>query len=369
VTEQHVPVLRAAAFGRDFLYFALLLLVLPRARLGKRDIRALLWVVVIAVFLFAVGQIATATGLGLPKGWINFQYTAKQSGLTRVYANMTDLVTASLAVALVASLLARQRIVRARATPIALLLTVSVVVQLTRARWIGLVIGCVVVAVWLIIHNDTIVSVLMRRRLAIIVGTVAIAVILVVIVVPSFIAGGTFVPRLLSVPSDLASGTGTVAAREAASTTATTYLAGKWPLGLGLVPPASHYFAGLPEGSIRDTDLGVLGAIMTVGMIGAILLYAPLVMVLMHCLRRTRGAMFDYDWLCYGGAVWIVGTLAASATLVTLFSTSGLVLTAIILTILSHPSVSPAHDARILSQEPDPRLVRLKHPRLWPLPS
>jgi hypothetical protein len=341
VISQHVPALHAAAFGRDFLFFALLLLVLPRVRLGSQDIGTLLGVLAAAVCLFAVGQIATATGFGQPAGVFHFGYTGEQSGLTRVYANMTDLVTAGLATAIAASLLARQRMVRAVARPVVLLLTVSVVVQLTRARWLGLVIGLLLVSLWLIIYSEASLSALLRRRLAIVAGVFGIGGVVVLLVVPGTLTGGTFAQRVFSIISDLESGGGTVAVREAATRTATGYLGGQWPLGLGLVPPASHYFEGLPEGSIRDTDLGVLGAITTMGVIGAMLIYAPVVLMLVHCLRRSA-RQTKYYWLRYGGAVWIAATLASSATLVTLSSTSGLVLTAVFLTVLAHPSVSGA---------------------------
>jgi hypothetical protein len=97
----------------------------------------------------------------------------------------------------------------------------------------------------------------------------------------------------------------------------------------------------LPEGSIQDADVGVLNAVMTMGVVGAALVCIPVVLTLASCLRRSSGQWDgQYAWLRYGGAVWIVATLVSSVTLVTLFSTSGLALTAVFVTVLAHPSVS-----------------------------
>jgi hypothetical protein len=343
VIGQHVPTLHAASFGRDFLYFALLLILLPRARLTSRDIGALLGVLAVGVCVFAAGQIAIATGIGQPAELIHFEKTLQQSGLTRVYAPMTDLVTAGLAASVAAVLLARKRALRLVALPVALLLMTSTVVQLTRARWIGLIVGLLLVSLWLTIGDEARVATVLRRRLAIVVGALGVAGLAAFLTAPGLASSGTTGQRLLSIFSDLQSSSGTIAIREAVTRMMTVYLGGKWPLGLGFVPPSAHYFSGLPEGSIQDADLGVLNAVMTMGVVGAALLCFPVVFTLIHCLRRSSGRWRgQYAWLCYGGAVWIVATLASSVTLVTLFSTSGLALTAVFLTILAHPSVSGA---------------------------
>jgi hypothetical protein len=341
VTAQRVPALHAISFGRDFLYFALLLLVLPRVRLERRDISALICTLTVAVCIFATGQIATATGLGQPGTLIHFEYTVQQTDLTRVYARMTDLVTAGLAVSLAAILLTRQRRVRIIAIPVGTLLLLSTIVQLTRARWIGLVVGFFLVSLWFTVHNQAGISAALRRRLTIVVGVVGILGIAALIAAPGALPGGTIVHRALSIVSGIESNTGTIAVRETATKTTTTYLTGEWPLGLGFIPPSSHYFAGLPEGSIRDSDLGVLNAVVTMGIVGAVLIYFPVIATLINCLRRLSMQRHRrYAWLRYGGAIWIVATLASSITLATLFSVGGLALTAVFLTFLAHPSVA-----------------------------
>ncbi len=345
VVGQGIPIFSAGSFGKDFAFFAFLLILLPRIRLTNRDIGTLLGVLSAGVCLFAVGQIMIATGIGDPGNLIHFQYTLQESGftgLTRVYSNMTDLVTAGLAASFAAIMLSRNRTVRLVALPMVVLLTTSTIVQLTRARWVGLVVGIVVVTCWLtIINGQTSVATLLRKRLALVVGILGLATILILTTAPDILSGGTTIHRFSSLFTDLQTGGGTVAVREAATKTMKAYLGGGWLSGLGFIPPSRHYFESLPHGSIRDADLGVLNAVMTMGVIGAVLIYLPVIWMLTDCLRRrSLQQAAEYDWLRYGGAIWIVATLVSSITLVTLFSTSGLVLVSVGVMILVHPSVS-----------------------------
>jgi hypothetical protein len=356
--DESVPILRALYFGRDFLLFGSLLIVLPRVRFSLRDISTLLGILAVGVCIFAVGQIMTALGIGQPGSLIHFKYTLAESGLNRVYSNMTDLVTATLAVAIAATLLSRQRMLRLSAAPIAVLLLVSTIVQLTRARWIGLIIGVVVISFWLAISSNTTISATLRRRLTLFVSLLAFIFVVAIVTVPSVVSGGAVIHRLTSIFSDLQSGSGTVAIREQVTNTMTALLGQRWPSGLGFVPPFTHYYAGLPGGSIRDPDVGVLNAVMTMGVVGAALIYLPVIIVFGDCLRRLslrRGT--NFGWLYYGGAIWMIATLSSSVTLITLFSTSGLALAAVFLTILAGLGASDQLSAISVADtsEPEPR--------------
>lgn len=357
ISVQHVPAQVAADFVREFAFFGLLLILLPRVRLTARDLRTLLTVVLAGVCLFAVAQIATALGYAHPGALLHVDHTLQQSGLTRVYSDMTDLVLAGLAASIAASLAAPNRRVRLLARPIALLLTASVVVQLTRARWIGLVAALLLVGLYISFSGDQRIPSVLRRRIALLIGVPLTAILVLLLLDPTITSGGTVFNRLGSIVTDLESGGGTVAIRESVTNSMTMYLGGSWLTGLGFLPPSVHYFFGLPDGSILDSDLGVLNAVMTMGVVGAILIYLPLFLVLAQCLQRTRTSVVrPYEWLRFGGAVWILATLLSSITLVTLFSTSGLVLTAVALTVLVHPSVigMPAHSAVPLGRSSRP---------------
>ncbi|HEX5852147.1 MAG TPA: hypothetical protein VFY36_03540 [Solirubrobacteraceae bacterium] len=339
IVIDHVPTVSALAFARDYVYFALLLLVLPRVRLTGHDIAILLITLTVGVSFFAVVQIAIALGFGNPGTLIHVGHILHQDGLTRVYSQMTDLVTAGLAISLAASLAAPQRVVRNAALPVALLLTTSVVVQLTRARWIGLIAAFVIVSAWLMLYSDNVaISAALRKRMVVIAVAVCVIAGAVLLALPGIFSDGPFIERLTSIFSDIESRGGTVAVREEVTKTMKSYLGGRWLEGLGFISPSVHYFQGLPSGSIEDPDLGVLNAIMPMGAVGAALIYLSPVLILLQCLRRASGPS-DYAWLRYGGAMWLVATLVSSITLVTLFSTSGLTLAAVLLTILMHPLV------------------------------
>lgn len=339
ILTTHVPLLTAVAFARDYLYFALLLIVLPRMRLASRDIHTMLATLTAGVCTFAVAQIATALHLGRVGALIHVGHTSTQAGVTRVYADMTDLVTAGLALSVAAALSATDRRLRRIARPVALLLIVSVVVQLTRARWIGFLVAFLLVSVWFMLHRDRFsVSPVLRRRLGGLLGAAVLMVAVLLLAVPGLFSSGPFIHRVVSIFTTVENGGGTVRVREAVTRTMTHYLGGNWFAGIGFISPNTHYFLGLPNGSIEDPDLGVLNAIMPMGVIGAAAIYLPVVLVLGHSLRRSSGSA-RHAWLRYGGVMWIVATLISSLTLVTLFSTSGLALSAVLLTVLSHPLV------------------------------
>ncbi|MBA3806812.1 MAG: hypothetical protein H0X28_00240 [Solirubrobacterales bacterium] len=358
MVSNHVGITATIAFARNYLYFAVLLLLLPRVRLATRDLHALLATLTAGVCLFALVQTATAVGLGNPGSLIHVGHTLHQDGLTRVYAEMTDLVTAGLALSLAASLLAPQRSLRIAARPVALLLFVSVVVQLTRARWIGLILAFVLVTLWLVLYsaNSVAIAKVLRKRMVVVVGGIVLIIAAVLLIAPGLFSGGPFIERITSIFSDIESSGGTLAVREAVTKTMKFYLGEQWIGGLGFLSPSVHYFDGLPHGSIEDPDLGVLNAIMPMGAIGAALIYLPVVLTLIMCLRRSAGPS-RYAWLRYGGAIWIVASLTSSVTLVTLFSTSGLALAAVLLTVLVDPDVAGNPQARArVPARPVPRV-------------
>ncbi len=132
--------------------------------------------------------------------------------------------------------------------------------------------------------------------------------------------------RALAGYSDASSTSGTVEVRVNVGKEMLRLLGPSWPIGLGFIHPAAHPYPTLPNGSIRDTDLGVLNVLMLMGAVGAILLYLPLLLVL-RGLSKAPPARDDEqgdEWLRLGAAIWIIGVIASSLTLVDLFSFGGL---------------------------------------------
>jgi hypothetical protein len=107
-----------------------------------------------------------------------------------------------------------------------------------------------------------------------------------------------------------------------------------WPIGLGFIHPSAHPYPNLPGGSIRNSDLGVLNVLMTMGAVGAILLYLPLLLMLRALTRAAPvPESVGDEWLRLGATIWVIGTIASSITLVDLFSFGGLEVTACMLAV------------------------------------
>lgn len=340
IALEGVPAREAVIFSRDFFFFAMFLIVLPRVRLSARQIETMAVVLAFGVAAFALGQVLLATGLADLGGLIHVQHTYKEDGFIRVYATMTDLVTLALLVSVACLIFARGGRARYVALPLAALLTVSVLVQLTRARWIGILLGAVIVIAWLALGSGQ-ASRRLRGRIGLLAGGLAVAALVLGLLAPAILSGGAVGGRIASIVSDLQGGGGTVAIREGVTETMLTLLGHSWIYGLGFISPSAHYFGQLPVGSIRDPDLGVLNAVMTMGAIGALLIYLPPLYTLWRCLRlppRRDGQ--GYGWLRYGIAMWVAATLVSSVTLITLYSLSGAVLTAVVLSVALSPALA-----------------------------
>jgi hypothetical protein len=102
-------------------------------------------------------------------------------------------------------------------------------------------------------------------------------------------------------------------------------LGGDWVGGLGFLNPTYHYVDGLRNGSIRDSDLGSLNIVMTMGLIGLLTAYLPPIAGLIYLLRRR------YSFVQYGGAMYLVAALVGSITLNALSSVPGLLVLGLML--------------------------------------
>jgi hypothetical protein len=140
--------------------------------------------------------------------------------------------------------------------------------------------------------------------------------------------------RARSTIDDLRGSTGNVGYRFELADEMVTLLDNRWPVGLGFWHPDVRPVSSLPGGSIRNGDTGVLNAVMTMGVVGAVLLYLPLVTLFFATMRRRRDispvARRD-QWFFFGAATWILYAVMSSGSLVTLFGVPGLVLTATLL--------------------------------------
>jgi hypothetical protein len=331
-----VPLLHASLFGRDFLYFGLLVPALLGVGWRREELLLMARVLGAATVIFAVGAIVTSLGVADLTFITHPNLTASFEGLTRLYAPMNDLVVLGFAAGIGLALLAPEVRLQRLGWGLALLMGIEFALQLTRAAYLAALVA-VVATIGLWLYQRDAVSLRMRPRV------LALVLSLVLLVGAfTFVGGGAnggaigaVVNRATSSLSDVQSRGENVRYRLDVAARMKTVLGNEWPIGLGFLHPSYRYIPDLPDGSIRNSDLGVSNSLMTMGMIGTILLYLPLVYAIVALQRaRTRRRSAPSDgWLVYGIAAWLLIAVAASATLSTLFTVNGLVLTGFVVSL------------------------------------
>jgi Transposase, Mutator family len=324
----------AALFGRDFLYFALLV-PLALAGLERREVPGLAAVVIAGGALTSLGQIATVLGGGRVSFLIHVIDVKREGGLPRIYSQANDLVILLVALGLGLVLLGRTAMLRRFGVATALIAGFATVLMQTRAIYATVPTALLAVTVFLMARPSP-VGIALRRGAGRVLVAVAVSIALVVLVAPEVFTSSTFgqvTERALSGLSTASEETGTLAYRQQLADTLLQLLGGKWPIGLGFLHPNDFYVAGVPFGSIRNSDLGILEAVMPMGALGAALLYVPPLIGTWALLRRLGAARSadGFTWLGYGVTSWVISVLLGSITLVTLFVPGGMTYVAVLL--------------------------------------
>jgi hypothetical protein len=333
-----IPALKAALYGRDFLYFALLLPLFVGGIHTLREIKGFLLTLVAGSLVFALGHIAlVAFNVSAGAYFVHETIANEFEGVTRIYALIADAVVAAVPLGLGLTLMGRTRLARRAGVLVLVVAGLSVLLQFGRATYFGLFFGLVFAsAFWISRRRGTTAS----RRAALVLAGLAVAAGLAVsssyraapVTAPSVYGPskapntGVVAARVASGLEDLLKGSGTVQYRVELTKKMLGVLDGRWVTGVGFWHPEAKYVPTLPEGSVRNADLGVLNSVMTMGLVGTILVYLPLVAVLVAVLRRK--GRDEHDWFFYGVTTWLIAVIVTSISLVTLFSVSGLVFTA-----------------------------------------
>jgi hypothetical protein len=265
---------------------------------------------------------------------------------------MTDGVALVLALSIGVALVERGRL-QLYALLTAVVTGTAVALSLTRAEYFGLAGG---VVVGLIVISATGPRGVKARIGWRVVGTVTVALVavtLVVVTAPQVGQSGAVHDIANRVSTGVAGLTGgstsTLSYRTSLDQTMLGILGNKWPVGLGFLPPSFAYFPQLPQGSIVNSDVGVVNGLMVIGAIGTVLLYLPLMVFVGWIVRGLARAGPDLG-LRLGLAIWGITTLAASITLYTLFSTGGLVIVAAVIGISI--SVLSARESSAVARPP-----------------
>ena len=337
-----VVLLHAYRFGDFLLYFALLTPLLS-ASLSNLKVRT--------NFLYVLGSytvvIAAATTVSnLHPGAFQFLLHAsvqdqqlEGTTVARTYAfSAGGLTMLALPFGLGAALLARDRRLRAAGALLAVLCAAATLTSLTRGQYIGLLAGVALpVATWLIWSAR---GQRVRRQVAIAVAAVTVLAALVVFIQPPAVSNSSLsvvASRITSIPGTLFGGnaqSSTVAYRVYEERVLEGYLGSKWPIGLGFLDPRDRFFVGLPiwdGGSIEDTDVGLLNTVMIMGVAGAVIQFAPAVVLLLLVLRQQifRRTPREVAWLAFGGLGAMAALCVTSITLVFFFEPTTIVLCSI----------------------------------------
>lgn len=310
-----VPLLSAVSFGRDFMYFALLLPLALNSLRRRVHLVGFAATLGAGAGLYALGLIGQQLVHAELSWLVHAEKTGTFEGIPRVYAPMNDLLIAAFPLAFAASLLGPQK-ARKWCALLAFLTGVGNLLTFTRAVYVSEILAVIVIsALWAARSRRV------RRVLAILASA---GCLIVIFGASSPAAGNSTSPvqavlsRVELAVTNAEEQNGTVAVRIRQTDRELQVLGSHWLGGLGFLSPAYHYFWGLREGSIRDDDLGSLNIIMTMGLIGLLLAYLPALLGLAYLVKRRHG------FAEYGGAIYLLAALIGSVTLGTLSSVSGL---------------------------------------------
>jgi hypothetical protein len=333
-----IPLKHAIHFGRAFIYVGVLIPLFAGALADKRVRTRFLTAAALAAALIAVTESVATVHPGALSLFVHVNQSLAQDGIIRLYTDALALVVAAFTIGLGAALLASDRRVRFAGAGVAVVCMVDIALSLTRALYLGVVVGVVLaVAIWLIRPSPE--SRLARRQLARILALLAIGVALVVAIHPPSISNSAVngvASRAVSLFTAVSTGNtaqSTIAIRQQEASVLEHILGSQWPFGLGFLDNRNRYFVGLPAwdaGSILDSDVGVLNVVMTMGVLGAVVEYFPFVGVAFVLARRRLfyGEAFSQAWLAFGVFAWLLLALASSVTLTLLFNPTSVVVSA-----------------------------------------
>jgi hypothetical protein len=334
-----IPLTHAMDYGRDFAFFAILLPLFAATLVRPRVRRVLLTTLAISVVVIDATEIISTVSHRVLTFWVHaHQLTVEVGGITRLYVDSQYLSVVAVMLGVGLLFLAQERRLRLLGALLSLLSIAAVALERTRAQYVGGIAGLTVaLIVWLLFNPRS--ARFGRRRIAQLLLILVTCGGVIALAQPPQITNsalGGVEARFSSVTSALSSNsaaTSTVVYREKEASALEQVLGSSWVFGLGFLDPRNHYVVGLRNGSIRNGDVGVLNAVMTMGIVGAAFIYFPLVFILVGLIRsavigteRPRES-----WITFGIAAWIVSTLVSSVTLVSLFSSSGVCIAALAL--------------------------------------
>jgi len=322
-----IPPVDAFFFGRDFLSLVILIPAAWVVLSEPKAWRECVCVILAGTGIYSLAYIGGSLGLISASSFTHPTLVLNFGSVQRIYTPMNDLVIAVAVFSTAVVVTTRAN----RATPLVALLAATTLVafflQLTRANYLSMALGALIAIVIALTRGAELRRVLARR------ASVALAIVGVFFFgviglgsrgVPTSVVS----QRISSGLANFNEGSGTVAYRVKLYHRMFSILGPDWPVGLGFLHPKDRYFPDLPEGSIRNSDVGLMNAVMTIGVLGLALLLAVFLTAARH-VAKTRAQR--PPWLVVGLFAWLTVVVAGSPTLVTLFSATGILSTALTL--------------------------------------
>ena len=263
---------------------------LPSRVWTARDLPGLSAVLIAGGLLTAIGQIGTVLGGGRLSFLIHVLFVKTEGALPRVYSTANDLVILLVPLGLGLILIGRTAGLRRAGIATAAIAGLAVVLMQTRAIYATVPAALLAVTVLLVARASPVGMALGQgaRRVA---AVSVVSIVALALIAPEIFTSSTFgqvTDRALSGVSDATQESGTVAYRQQLGETLLGRLGDNWPIGMGFLHPNDYYVAGVPSGSIRNPDLGVLEAIMPMGALGTLLLYLPPIALTWAVIRAPR---------------------------------------------------------------------------------
>lgn len=329
-----VPLRPAALYGRDLLYGGVAAACGAVLLRGRPDIFRALHVMMVGAAIYSLVFVPHVV-FGVGGGWIVHPYLQSATdGLIRVYQPSNDLVVAVLPVALWLALATRDRSRLAYGCAAALF-ALQVALQQTRATYIGVALSLAVATAFVLAYPA---YRSLLPKVLVLWSTIGVAILTLGLVAVSFSGSASALVlndnavyrRILSIPAALgthaSSGTsGAWAYRLQLAERLLRLLGHDLLWGMGFLSPAYHYFAALPDGNIRNSDVGALGTVMVIGVVGLVLVVTPFAGSIMSLVRGSATPFEDPAdaALVVAFVAFLTGALLSSITLVTLFLGSG----------------------------------------------
>jgi hypothetical protein len=336
-----VPLIHAITFSRAFAYFPILLPLLYGALRDRQRRDTMLLTLAVGAIVAALAQSASVAGhISLPF-LVHLDNAGVSDGLTRLYTTASDIPFAALPLGYGLVLYGPTGRRRLLGSVLAVTGLLAVVLGLTRAMYLGEIVGLGGATAIALGRSDVRASVgrkwFLRSSVAMLIG-----VFVLYAYVPSNVTSYTVKgvgQRAGSLVADLGSGNTdkSLQTRTIDIDTIEYALRGHWLVGLGELDPTYAYVGGVPSGNIDDVDVSLLGGIALIGLIGIAIYAVPLFALVLQLIReRWRVRPPDSEeWLAFGGLAWCLGAIVVSPTLGLFFNPAQAVGSAIMLALVA----------------------------------